>query len=78
MLGQVRSKFSTVPIPGESINLNGTDLLNQAKDEQTALKEELKTILAEMTYDKLAETTAGMTENATKVLEKFPLNIFVG
>jgi len=78
MLGQIRSKFSTVPIPGESINLNGTELLSQAKEEQTSLKEELKTILSEMTYDKLAETTAGMTESATKVLEKFPLNIFVG
>lgn len=78
MLGQVRSKFSTVPIPGESINLNGGDLLSQAKDEQNALKEELKTILSEMTYDKLAELTAGMTDNATKVLEKSPLNIFVG
>jgi hypothetical protein len=78
MLGQIRSKFSTVPIPGESINLNGGDLLSQAKDEQSTLKEELKTILAEMTYDKLAELTAGMSDNATKVLEKFPLNIFVG
>jgi hypothetical protein len=78
MLGQVRSKFSTVPIPGESINLNGTELLSQAKDEQSSLKEELKTILAEMTYDKLAELTAGMTDNTTKVLEKSPLNIFVG
>lgn len=78
MLGQVRSKFSTVPIPGESINLNGSDLLSQAKDEQNALKEELKTILADLTYDKLAETTAGMMDSAGKVLEKFPLNIFVG
>ena len=78
MLGQVRSKFSSVPIPGENINLNGGDLLGQAKDEQNALKDELKTILSEMTYDKLAEISAGMTENATKVLEKTPLNIFVG
>ena len=43
-----------------------------------ALKEELKTVLGEMTYDKLAETTAGMMDSAGKVLEKFPLNIFVG
>lgn len=78
MLGQVRSKFSTVPVPGESINLNGGELLSQAKDEQNALKEELKTILADLTYDKLAETTAGMMDSAGKVLEKFPLNIFVG
>jgi hypothetical protein len=78
MLGQVRSKFATVPIPGESINLNGPELLSQAKDEQNSLKEELKTVLSEMTYDKLAETTAGMMDSAGKVLEKFPLNIFVG
>lgn len=78
MLGQVRSKFSTVPIPGESINLNGSDLLSQAKDEQNSLKEELKTVLSEMTYDKLAEITAGMMDSTGKVLEKFPLNIFVG
>ena len=78
MLGQVRSKFSTVPIPGESVNLNGAELLSQAKDEQSALKEELKVVLGEMTYDKLAETTAGMMDSAGKVLEKFPLNIFVG
>lgn len=71
MLGQIRSKFSTVPIPGESINLNGGDLLSQAKEEQNSLKEELKTILSEMTYDKLSELTAGMTENATKVSRNF-------
>ena len=78
MLGQIRSKFATIPIPGQTVNLNGSELLSQAKEEQSSLKEELKTTLAEMTYDKLAETTAGMTENATKILEKFPLNIFVG
>ena len=78
MLGQVRSKFSTVPIPGESINLNGTELLSQAKEEQNALKEELKTVLNEMTYEKLSETTAGMFDSASRVLEKFPLKIFVG
>lgn len=78
MLGQVRSKFSTVPIPGESINLNGGDLLSQAKDEQNSLREELKTILSETTYDKLSETTATMMDSTSKVLEKFPLKIFVG
>ena len=78
MLGQIRSKFSTVPIPGESINLNGDALLSQAKEEQASLKEELKTILNETTYDKLSETTAGMMESTSKVLEKFPLKIFIG
>ena len=78
ILGQVRSKFSTVPIPGESVTLNGAALISEAKTEQDKLREELKTTLAEMTYNKLAERTAAMTENVEKVLDKVPNYIFVG
>jgi hypothetical protein len=78
ILGQVRSKFSSVPIPGENVQLNGTALVNEGKEEQKSLKEELKTMLAEMTYDKLLEATAGMTENSNKIIGKVPLNIFMG
>jgi hypothetical protein len=78
MLGQIRGKFSTVPIPGENVTLNADALLSQAKEEMSALREEMKTILAEMTYDKLAEQTAGITENAQKVIEKIPMAIFTG
>ena len=78
-LGQVRGKFgNTVPIPGESVNLNATELLNQAASEMTALREELKTNLDEMTYAKLAEKDASMTDNVQKIEEKAPLKIFVG
>ena len=49
-LGQVRSKFNSVPIPGESVTLNGTALLSEAKDEQNKLRDELKQTLAELTY----------------------------
>ena len=41
-LGQVRSKFgNSIPIPGESVNLNGDSLLSQAKEEQQTLREEV-------------------------------------
>ncbi len=78
ILGQIRSKFSVVPIPGESITLNGENLLSQAKEEQNNLREELKTILSEQTYDRLAQTTAEIEENAQKVLDKIPLSIYTG
>ena len=78
ILGQVRSKFGTVPIPGESVTLNGTALISEAKAEQTALRDELKTTLAEMTYAKLSEKDAGMSDNTEKVLDKVPNYIFVG
>jgi hypothetical protein len=78
MLGKVRGKFSTVPIPGESVTLNYSELSSEAKEETDKLKEELKTILDEMTYAKLAEQDAAKLENATKAQQNIPVTIFVG
>ena len=78
-LGQIRGKFGgAVPIPGDNVTLNASDLLGQAKDEQNALRDELKTMLAEMTYDKIVETDAGIVENTAKITAQVPLKIFVG
>jgi len=77
-LGQVRSKFGNVPVPGQTVNLNGTALVTEGKAEQDALRDELKTTLAELTYAKLAEQDATMLDNTEKVLEKVPNYIFVG
>jgi len=78
ILGQIRSKFSTIPIPGESITLNGSDLIAQGREEQDKLREELKTTLSELTYAKLSESTANQIENANKVMEQMPMYVFVG
>ncbi len=78
ILGQVRGKFSTVPIPGENISLNAADLLGQARTEQDQLRDELKTILDETTYDKLAAVDSTMQDSGRKVLENVPAGIFVG
>ena len=77
-LGQVRSKFGSVPVPGQTVNLNGTALITEAKTEQNALRDELKETLAELTYAKLSERDATLSENTEKVLEKVPNYIFVG
>jgi hypothetical protein len=78
MLGQVRSKFSTIPIPGESVTLNGDKLISEGKEEQKELREELKTQLAEMTYTKLGEDTAKLAEDTQKSQTFIPNLIFVG
>ena len=78
VLGQIRGKFATIPIPGESVTLNASDLLSQAKDEQTTLKEELKTVLDEMTYKALAEQNAAMVAAVDTVYQEIPLAIFQG
>ena len=77
-LGHVRGKFATIPIPGESVTLNGSELAAQARDEQNALRDELKTILDEMTYGNLMSGDADLLDNANRIQTKIPLTIFVG
>jgi len=78
MLAQIRGKFTTIPIPGESVTLNASDLASQSKDEQEKLREELKTILAEMTYVKIAEEEASMTDSSNNILKTIPNGVYVG
>jgi hypothetical protein len=78
MLGQVRSKFGSVPIPGESVTLNGDKLISEGKEEQKDLREELKTLLAEMTYAKIGEDSAKIMEDSLKIQSHVPNLIFVG
>jgi len=78
-LGQVRGKFGgQVPIPGDNVTLNASDLLSQASAEQTALREELNKQLDEMLYAKLVETDKTMVENTNAIVQQVPLKIFVG
>jgi hypothetical protein len=78
-LGQVRSKFgNSVPIPGDTVTLNGSDLMSQAKEEQNALRTELKEQLEAMTYDKLIETDKNIVNNTNEIQRNIPTGIFVG
>jgi len=78
MLGQVRSKFSTVPIPGESITLNGSDLVSQANEEKNSLRTELTEYLETVTYKNLQTDRADLVDAAGRVLQQVPNAIFVG
>ena len=78
MLGQIRGKFTTMPIPGESVTLNHSELLSQAKEEQQALKDKLMEIIDRINYKELAKIDAEVTEAAAQALKQSPLPIFVG
>jgi len=81
-LGLIRSKFGSIPVPGAEVSLNGSDLVSQGREDQTALKDKLKEMLETMTYDKLAELQAARAENMQKQLRYVPFPngkaIFVG
>jgi len=78
MLGQIRGKFNTIPIPGESVTLNHAELLSQAKDEQTQLRDKLRELLKEMEYTELVKLDGERATAAAETLKGSPLPIFVG
>jgi hypothetical protein len=78
MLGQIRGKFATIPIPGQSVNLNANELLSQAKDEQSNLRDKLIEMLKTMEYKELAKADKERVDASVDVLVKIPNPIFVG
>jgi len=73
LLGQVRSKFATVPIPSGDLNLNGGDLISQGREDQTRLRDQLVELLDSLTYSKLLEGQATDAENITRALKAIPM-----
>ena len=78
MLGQIRGKFTTIPIPGDNVTLNASDLLSQAKAEQDDLKQKLTEMLATTEYKELLKYDVEKADAAAKTFAFSPLPIFVG
>lgn len=76
-LGRIRSKLDRVPIPGESVGLDGRELLSECKDRIKELEDSLMDTLDELTYNKLAEQTKDRIENTIDALAGVPLPIYV-
>jgi hypothetical protein len=76
-LGKIRRKIkSGIPIAGgENLQLDGDDLVSEGKAEIEALNTEMKELLDNTTYDKLAETEANQAESVNKQLMYIPLGL---
>lgn len=73
LLGLVRSKFQTIPIPGADLQLNGSDLVSQGREDQKLLVQQLIDFLNELTYDKITSREATIAENLQKQLRMMPI-----
>ena len=78
MLGYVRGKYSTIPIPNAEITLNQSDLISAATSEKTALIERLRTYLDSMSRKSLLEKKAAESEAQRQTINNVPMNIFIG
>ena len=78
MLGYIRGKYGSIPIPNGETTLNAADLLSAAGTEKQALVEQLRTMLDTMTRSKLLEAKRMETEALAASLNGTPLAIYIG
>ena len=78
MLGYIRGKYTTVPIPNAEVTLNHGDLISAATAEKTALIERLRAYLDETSRTKLLEKRALESDSLQKELNNVPYTIYVG
>jgi len=78
MLGYVRGKYQTVPIPGSEVTLNQGDLISAATSERTSLIERLRAYFDTTSRKTLLANKAEEAESQNKILNDVPMTIFIG
>jgi hypothetical protein len=78
MLGYIRGKYTTVPIPDAEVTLNQADLLSSATDTKNALIERLRGYFDETSRSSLLERKSNENDFLQKELNKVPYTIYIG
>jgi len=77
MLGYVRGKYGTLPIPGAEVTLNSADLITAATAEKNLLLDKLRNYLEETSREKLLERRSLEADYKQKELNMVPQPIFI-
>ena len=77
MLGYVRGKYSSIPIPNAEVNLNQGDLISAATSEKTALLERLRNYFDETSRQALLNRWASEAEAKMIELQQVPYTIYI-
>jgi len=78
LLGIIRSKYSSMPIPDGEVTLDGEALKNEGREEKTQLLEELKEFLESVSLTEKLKAEAEESNAQREVLAKAPLHIYIG
>ena len=78
LLGAIREKYSSVPIPDGDIQLDGAALRAEAQVEKDMLIEQLRGNLEEMSRKNVMENKAHESSHHQEMLRKVPLKLYVG
>lgn len=77
LLGLIRGKYTTVPIPGAETTLNSADLISKGKDRQQDLREKLRADFEEMSRKAQMERRQIENQTISDTLNQVPLLIYV-
>lgn len=78
ILGAIRQKYQTVPIPGGEVTLDGAELRSEAQQEKERLVDTLKEMLEAAGKFNQMEKQAQMAEQLQESLKRVPLFIYIG
>ena len=78
MLGYIRGKYSSIPIPNADVTLNGSDLISAGQTEKDGLITELKEILDTMSRQSQLERKQAEADAMQQQMNKIPLKIYIG
>ena len=78
LLGMVRSKYGTIPIPNSEVSLDGDTLRAEATAEKEQLVEQLREMLDQTSQRALLEADQEASEHLQSKLNKVPIPIYIG
>ena len=78
LLGIVRSKYGTIPIPNSEVSLDGDTLRAEATAEKDQLIEQLREMLDQTSNKALMEAERDSSESLQEQLKKVPYPIYIG
>jgi hypothetical protein len=78
MLGLIRGKYSSVPIPNGEVTLNGSELVSQGQTEKGELITQLREFLEKMTKEQMMTRQNTEATQINEMLGKVPLKIYIG
>ena len=78
LLGMVRSKYGTIPIPNSEVSLDGYTLRAEATAEKEQLIEQLREMLDQTSNRALMEADREVADNLQEKLKKVPYPIYIG
>ena len=78
LLGMVRSKYGTIPIPNSDVTLDGDTLRAEATAEKETLVEQLREMLDQTSSKALLEADRESSDSLQEKMKKVPMPIFIG